>query len=106
MILRVAPDAEPIAGNLISRSVRRAGDHRQFRTHPIFAFFTFCYQDSPEGTRSRASSGVRRRLAAPNYVTFQCVAQSQRCDALLAWRVHLSARPCDKLEKQKRETRT
>jgi hypothetical protein len=44
MILRVAPDAEPVAGDLKSGSIRRSGDHLQFWTHPRLLF-------SPFGTR-------------------------------------------------------
>src|ERR1700686_1639084 len=84
MILRVAPDAETIPVNLISPSVSRAGDHRQFRTHPILSFSPFGSKDSPRGTRTRPGAAACGALAAPNYVTFQYVAQRRRRGA--PWR--------------------
>jgi hypothetical protein len=107
MILWVAPDAEQVAGDLKSGSVRRSGDHLQFRTHPLLFFFTFWYQVSPRGTQNRPEAASEDALAAPNYVTFQSVAAkaSARCTFGVA-RAFINAYPQDEVRKQKREART
>src|SRR5580692_2929016 len=70
-------------------------------------WYAFCQRDSPSGTRFWPFATSESAAAAPNYVTFQCVAQNELgpCAFGVA-RAFIRAYPQDELEKQKRETRT